>query len=128
VRSFYYGQESTCNYATGRSNTGILTSPKIVGLTASTTLSFSYWRQVESYTPGSYDQTTVQVSYNGGSTWSTIWTEDSRVASENSWKLASVNLAPTSGSIMVRFVFNTVDSLSNNFKGWLIDDVKVVNN
>ncbi len=30
--------------------------------------------------------------------------------------------------MLVRFVFNTVDGAFNNFTGWLIDDIRVVNN
>ncbi len=125
THSFYYGQESTCDYAAGNvANTGSLTSPTISGLAGSVTLSFYYWRQVESYN-GAYDKTSVQVSYDGGVTWSTVWYKDSRNVSENAWTLASVSLSPTSTSMRVRFAFDTVDQISNTYKGWLIDDVKV---
>jgi hypothetical protein len=125
--AFYYGQEATCNYATGSKNSGSLTSPLISGVSGSATLSFSYWRQVEFFANGSYDQASVQVSYDGGSTWTTVWSEDCKVASENAWQMTSVSLSPANSSLLVRFVFNTVDSLNNNFKGWLIDDVTVTN-
>jgi hypothetical protein len=124
THSFYYGQETTCNYSTGLSNTGTLTSPAISGLNASATLTFSYWRQVESYN-GAYDKTYVQVSYDGGLTWLTVWSKDSRNASENTWTLASVPLSPTNATMRVRFVLDTVDSFANTYHGWLIDDVTV---
>jgi hypothetical protein len=127
THSFYYGQESTCNYDTGRtSNTGSLTSPAISGLAASVALSFNYWRQVESYS-GAYDKTYAQVSYDGGVTWTTVWYRDTSYASENAWTPASICLSPTSTTMRVRFVFDTVDRNTNSYKGWLIDDVKVEN-
>jgi subtilisin len=127
THSFYYGKESSCNYDTGKRNSGTLTSPSVSGLGSSATLSFWYWREVESYN-GAYDKTYVQVSYNGGSTWSTVWYKDAKDASEKEWTFASISLT-TGGSVMkVRFVFDTVDGVTNKFRGWLIDDIKVENN
>jgi subtilisin family serine protease len=126
IRSFYYGQESTCNYNTGGANTGTLTSPAISNVTNSVTLKFKYWRAVESYN-GAYDKTNVQVSYNGGSTWTTVWSKDSRNASEKAWTNTSIALTPSSTTMRLRFVFDTVDGVANGYVGWLIDDVEVVN-
>ena len=129
THSFYYGQDpTTCTYNTGVANTGTLTSPSIGGAGASATLRFWYWRQVEAYKFASYDKTYVQVTYNGGLTWTTVWSEDSKIASENAWTQASVVLSPTSSTMQVRFVFDSVDSFNNGYKGWLIDDVTVQNN
>src|SRR5207244_3558171 len=82
AHAFYYGGEPSCSYGTGTSpNNGTLTSPLIGGLYPSVSLSFWYWRQVESSSVG-YDSTSVQVSYNGGASWSTVWLENSRNPSE----------------------------------------------
>ena len=61
-----YGQPSSGDYDTGVSNSGTLKSIP-VGLTGATdpALNFSYWRQVESYASGAFDQTYVDVSYDG---------------------------------------------------------------
>jgi hypothetical protein len=100
----------------------------ISGLTSGSTLHFWFWRHVESYSSGAYDQTHVQVSYNGGSTWTTVWTRDSRNASEQTWTEVQVPLSPGSAtSMQVRFFFDSRDGISNNFPGWLIDDVRVTN-
>ena len=128
TRSFYYGQESNCSYqTTNKKNSGNLTSPTISGLGSSITLSFWYWREVESYN-GAYDKTYVEVSYNGGGSWTTVWYKDSKNTSEKDWVSASLSLAPGSDKVLVRFVFDTVDGVGNNFRGWLIDDIQVKNN
>jgi hypothetical protein len=129
THSFYYGQDSTCDYDTfPKANTGALTSPAISDLvvgTDTTTLSFYYWREVESYSGGSYDQTYVQVSYDGGGSWTTVWFKDSTEPSQKDWIQASISLSPESDTMLIRFVFDTVDRVDNDQVGWLIDDVTV---
>ena len=67
THAWYYGQTASGTYDTGAANSGTLTSTP-VDLTNPTdaTLSFSYWRQVEYYASFAYDQTYVEVSYDGG--------------------------------------------------------------
>src|SRR5690606_3706641 len=54
THAMYYGQDSSCDYATGAATAGSLTSSLITGINSNSVLSFQYFRQVESYT-GSYD-------------------------------------------------------------------------
>ncbi|MCB1055201.1 MAG: M36 family metallopeptidase [Acidobacteria bacterium] len=126
VNAFYFGQDSTCDYSTGGTVTGDLVSPTIIGITSASTLSFDYYRVVESFS-GSYDQTEVAVSGNGGATWTTVWSMDSSNASTAAWTSSgSISLASFAGqSIQLRFRFNSVDSVSNTFTGWFVDDVVV---
>lgn len=126
TRAFYYGQDSTCNYNTGVVNSGTLTSPPISGLIGSSALSFNYFRRVESYPSGAFDRTFVEVIRSNG-TVTNVFDRDSRQASATTWQ-ASGNIALgafAGDTIRLRFTFNTVDSVSNAFTGWLIDDVKV---
>ena len=118
--AWYYGQGT---YDTGVGNSGTLTSAP-VDLTNSTnaTLSFSYWREVEDYPNFAYDHTYVEVSYDGGP-WTRVWQLDSTDPSGNTWKQASLPLE--SKMVYVRFGFDTLDSVSNNFEGWYVDDVDV---
>ncbi|MDR3661304.1 MAG: hypothetical protein P4L86_13095, partial [Mycobacterium sp.] len=119
--AFYYGQDATCDYATGNSpNTGTLTSPSITGITAQSTLGFSYYLGTEG-TPG-YDTATVYVIAGGVPTaLQTLTTNDT------SWHtVTGISLAQFAGqTIQIQFTFNTVDQYANNFKGWLVDDVIV---
>ncbi|MBZ0111153.1 MAG: hypothetical protein K8J08_01700 [Thermoanaerobaculia bacterium] len=126
TNAFYYGQDSTCNYASG-TNSGNLISPSIGGITASSTLSFDFYRQVENYTAGSFDQADVSVSVAGSGAWTSVWSRDSTNTSLATWTSSGgISLASFAGSnIQVRFRFNTVDGTANNFTGWFIDDVVV---
>ncbi|HEV3475380.1 MAG TPA: S8 family serine peptidase [Actinomycetota bacterium] len=124
TRAFYYGQDASCSYANGSATTGTLTSPSIAVVGGSPIMvSFDSWRHVELYTGGSYDKTSVQVSFNGGSTWSTLWSRDSTTASQTDWTTVNVNVTPSSSNMRIRFVFDSVDAFDNDQVGWLIDDV-----
>ncbi len=125
VNAFYYGQDSSCTYNSGAANSGSLTSPVISGINNTSTLTFDYFRQVESFTGGSYDQTTVDIVTSSGST--TVFALDSTDASSSSWTSSgAIDLSGFAGqNIQVRFTFNSVDNVSNDFVGWLIDDVVV---
>ena len=62
------------------------------------------------------------------STNGTIWTTISEShGTSNAWVEQSVSLTPyVGGSIQLRFFFDTVDSISNNYEGWYVDDVTVL--
>ncbi len=84
--------------------------------------------QVEGYPWGAYDQTYVQISTNGGSSWTTLFALDSRNASDSVWHSSgSLSLAAYAGAqnALLRFVFDSVDGYANNYAGWYIDDVSV---
>jgi extracellular elastinolytic metalloproteinase len=125
LNAFYYGQDATCNYNTGGSNSGTLTSPPITGITADSTLSFQHLRNVESYSAGSFDRTRVEILTSSGST--TVFSLDSTQPSGGVWTASGpISLADFAGdTIQVVFRFDTVDGISNAFTGWFIDDVLV---
>lgn len=125
TRAFYYGQDATCNYNTGASNTGTLTSPAISGITASSVLTFDYRRQVESFS-GNYDRTFVEVIRSNG-TATSVFSLSSANPSTTAWTPSgNISLAAFAGdTVRLRFTFNSVDSVSNAFIGWFIDDVQV---
>lgn len=124
VNAFYYGQDSSCDYDTGSANSGTLTSPPISGITSSSTLSFAYLREVESFS-GSFDQTEVEVLHSGGT--DTVFALDSSDPSSAVWTSSgSISLAAYAGdTIQVRFTFDTGDNVDNDQIGWFIDDVEV---
>jgi hypothetical protein len=125
VNAFYYGQDGSCTYDTGSANTGDLVSPVILGINSSSTLTFDYYRVVESFS-GTYDTTEVAVSTDGTS-WTPVWSRSSADPSTAAWQSSgAISLAAYAGqTIQLRFRFNTVDSVSNGFTGWFIDDVVV---
>lgn len=46
-------------------------------------------------------------------------------AAMGTWHFHSMSLDPGWGNIQIRFIFNSVDALFNNFEGWFIDDISV---
>ncbi|MCP4661340.1 MAG: hypothetical protein GY856_38545, partial [bacterium] len=124
THSAYYGQDSTCDYNTGAATSGSLTSPELTGITATSTLTFQYLRQVESYS-GDYDRTQVNIVTGSGST--TVFSLNSSNASNPVWTLSNtLDLSAFAGeTIQIEFVFNSVDSVDNDQIGWMIDDVVV---
>ncbi len=125
VNAFYYGQDSSCTYDSGGGNSGDLTSPVISGITASSALSFNFFREVELYTQGSFD--VAQVLVSSGSTETQVWQRDSTDTSAGSWNSSgSLSLSAWAGeNIQVIFRFDTGDGSFNDFTGWFIDDVVV---
>lgn len=114
-----------CDYATGNAEVGYLTSPAITvdsSCIDDLTLQFMNFREVEDVDPG-YDRTDIQISWNGGTTWTTIWHRDS-ANQPAECKHHRITPIPVGGTtLLVRFVFNTVDYLFNDYCGWFIDDV-----
>lgn len=129
--SWYYGREDTKNYDTGYANCGLLISPiiSLIGvLDKQCTLTFNYWRNVESYSHR-YDVTCVRISKDHGSTWETIWYMDSSLPSINIWETAVISLDNYIGyNIIITFEFFTMDFQNNNYEGWYIDDVMISTN
>ncbi|MEM7051779.1 MAG: M36 family metallopeptidase [Acidobacteriota bacterium] len=127
VNAFYYGIDSSCDYNAGSPNTGSLTSPVISGVTASSTLTFQYLRQVESFN-GAFDTTVVEIVTGSGAT--SVFALDASDASTSVWESSgAISLSAFAGqSIQVRFTFNTVDNTDNDQIGWFIDDVVVSGN
>jgi hypothetical protein len=125
--SFYFGTTSG-NYQVGHT-AGWLTSP-MVDLTdlATAELSFNYFLNVE--IPKFSDLTNIQVARADGR-FETVLAKggtglmvDQRSVSE--WRSATVDLSDYVGDqIKIRFSFDSVDALFNQFEGWYVDDVLV---
>jgi len=116
----YYGQDITCNYATGSAaNTGTLTAP-VVSLPAMPpggTMTLSYCSALQTENAASYDKATVLI--NG--------VEVDRAAESAGWEMRQINLAQYAGqNITIAFKFDSVDGVNNTFRGWHVDNVKVV--
>jgi leucyl aminopeptidase len=124
THAMYFGIDAKCNYSNGTTVTGTITSPIIAGVVSTSSLRFQYFRQVES-SSGSWDVASVEIV--SGTTVSTVWSRSSANPSTTVWTdSGAVSLAAFAGtSIQVRFRFNSKDSSSNAFKGWLVDDVVV---
>lgn len=124
----YYGihNGTVCNYDTGSTTTGSLTlnAPFLVPSTGNTVFSFWSFEQTECNGDCGFDNRFIEVSTDGGATW----TQLGKGATENIWYQKSFSLTPYAGSnALVRFRFDSVDGVANNFFGWMVDSVDVQN-
>jgi len=123
THSWYYGQPGTWNYNTGVRNWGSIVSPDInLNSATSATLRFWSWYKTEDEAR-SWDKKFVEISTNGGTNWTTLF----QVAGASQiWRRISINLSSYVGhTIKIRFRFDTIDELYNNYEGWYVDDVKI---
>lgn len=121
--AWYYGQDKERNYDTGDANSGTLTS-KPIEITGAdeALLSFYEWSQVQ--VNDRFDRTRVQVSSDGKS-WATVFESH---GTSDEWRRREVSLTDFldgSGSVQVRFWFDTITSSFNEYEGWYVDDVQV---
>jgi len=125
-------------------HSGDLVSPTFSLADAATAqLQFESWWEIEAINPSAFDLMQVYYSKDGGSNWRlakqlnpqadpTNRTADQNYSNNGlehspTWQLNTVDLSGAAGqsSVKVKFTFNTVDTLYNGFRGWLIDDVGV---
>ena len=122
--AWYYGQEKERNYDTGEAHEGSITSGVIdIAGADDALLTFYEWSELQVNTR--FDRTRVQVSADG-TTWRTVYESH---GTEGRWARRDVDLSQSldeSGSIQVRFWFDSIDETFNENEGWYIDDVQVV--
>ncbi|HOG80091.1 MAG TPA: S8 family serine peptidase, partial [Anaerolineaceae bacterium] len=112
----------TGNY--NNSEESYITSP-VIDLSAhaglAPTVSFWHWYNSES---NSWDWAGVEVSKDGGATWTSVWEKFG--TSVSPWTLKSLPLDATYAvsNFQFRFHFHS-DSSVNSYAGWYIDDVAV---
>ncbi|MBN2153894.1 MAG: hypothetical protein JW839_20725, partial [Candidatus Lokiarchaeota archaeon] len=122
THSMWYGQESSGTYATGSRTYGAImsTSFSLAGY-ASARLEFYQWLQGEG---GSWDYCYVNVSTDGGTSWGPLYKSNANIAS---WQRCSLDMSGYCGypDVRIRFYFDSIDSINNNYRGWLVDDVRI---
>ena len=126
--SFYYGSETTGTYNTGARNAGSFTTGEFSVPIDSPTLTFNYVLQTQGIT--TVDRASVLVSTDNFVTSQTILVggTTSMPFSAN-WRTANFNLSGFAGrNVKLRFLFDTVNALNNNFEGWYVDDITISNN
>ena len=123
LSAFHYNSPS-CDYDTGGQNAGTLTSPVVNAAPAG--LSLTYWQRRE--TDGNCfvtDRSRLFLWVNGAGPVE-IWEE---CDSSDQWMLRMFDLSPhysPGDDLQIEFEFDTVDGSSNQFQGWMIDDVRLV--
>lgn len=121
-----YGYNLTGNYEAGLVERQFLTTPSFdCRGSYSTKLEFSRWLCVER-TP--YDKAGIQVSNDGGRSWTTVWTNSTSNINDRNWTHVSYDIsrvADDKEQVRVRWYMGTTDS-TENFCGWNIDNVRVL--
>ncbi len=121
--SWYYGN-AACNYDTGVRNSGSLTSPEITIPASAKSAFVSFWYYYQTESAGTvWDQRFVQISTDGINFTSLTQLSGDAM---NTWIQKSVDVSAYAGkTVQLRFFFDTLDNIANNFKGWYIDDLAV---
>jgi hypothetical protein len=122
--SYKYDVQGGKNYDTGAPNGGHLTSPPVY-LPTGEVFYLRFWHRYETEGPGlHWDQRWVQISVDDGPFTNTLQLHSDV---PNNWRSSPpLSLAPYAGHVIrVRFEFETLDRLSNIFKGWGIDDFSI---
>ena len=86
-------------------------------------LKFQRWLGVEN---NSYDNARIQITNDGGSSWSTLWSNGGSTISETSWGAQDIDISTYANGnvIKIRFTIGSTDG-GWQYCGWNIDDVKV---
>jgi hypothetical protein len=124
THAWYYGVGDIWNFDTGDRNFGNLTSPLIdLRDVDDAALVFKYWYETET-TGTSWDQRWVYISMNGSEfePLEQLYDDEMRT-----WQKKGIGLSEYTGHIVqIRFYFDTIDNIGNEFEGWYVDDVSVV--
>ena len=122
TRSLYYGSETTGNFNTGAANKGSVISPSI-NLSASKNSQLSFQQFLDKEAGLSYDKTQIFVSEDNGTSWVEIFFG---TPTEGVWKNEVLDLSAYDGkTIKIKFSFDTIDAVLNDFEGWFLDDIVV---
>jgi hypothetical protein len=120
----YYGLDGVCDYDTGATNTGSLTMINPVSLPPSGDLAlrFTSYEETECGGDCSWDNRHVEISDNGGGSWDSLGEGNF----EDSWYVWGTDLSAYLGqNVLLRFRFDSVDSIGNSYFGWMVDDIRI---
>jgi hypothetical protein len=124
THSWAYNEELDHDYDTGSTNSGELIS-KNIDLGSKPILTFWSWEQTECNGYCNYDKREVYVSDDGGSSWDLVWYS---TGPENQWYQPAVDLSTYAGkTVKIKFRFDTIDYIWNDYEGWYVDDIKIIN-
>ena len=123
THSMWFGDESTGNYDTGFREMGdLISEPFSLMEGDKAELEFYQWREGEGDV---HDESFVYISTDG-SNWDLLYRSYSSYISP--WERVVLDISKYIGnvSVQIRFYFETYDSLLNDYRGWLVDDVRVL--
>jgi len=123
THSIWFGNESTGFYDNGSWwSRGNLTSiPIDLSSELNAYLEFYHWKEVEGYS--FFDNSSIFISTDNV-IWDMLYQNNTNKAP---WEKLTFNISSYCGnsSVRIRFYFDTVDEQYNNYRGWLVDDVRI---
>jgi hypothetical protein len=126
-------QGSGCTFGNGANTTsGSLVTPTIAIGALGGLVTFNYFLSNEcTFGNCNYDVLSFEISNNNGQSYNSIVASSAATSSivntaSSGWASVSYNLATyTNQTIMIRFNFNSVDGIGNNYDGIYVDDILV---
>jgi hypothetical protein len=118
--SLAYNKESDHTYNTGSVTSGA--AEFSVDLPSEAVLEFYHCYWTESL-PAPFDICRVEMYYGGS--WLTLAQWDSRDPNVVTWTHVAIDLSSYSGTVQIRFYFDSRDQWYNDYEGWYIDNIVV---
>ncbi|MEQ8850861.1 MAG: agmatine deiminase family protein [Phycisphaerales bacterium] len=114
----YYGQPGTCDFDTGGTNSGaISTNVSLPALPPGGQITLTYCSALETEDLGGWD--IARFEADGGAVVDAP-------AEGLAWDTRTVDLSSLAGqTVSLEWSFDTVDNVNNDFRGWLIDNVRI---
>jgi hypothetical protein len=128
---FWFGNENSGSYDDGTRVSGSLISPPfwVPEICSVGAMAFFHWFDVESSAGPSYDNMIVSIKNTTDMGWTQLAKWDSNDASFTNWRQEVLWCNFTLGNyVQVNFTFDSMDTQSNGFAGWHIDDLVFVAN
>jgi hypothetical protein len=125
THAVWYGSSTTCSYLPSDGGNHYLTHLQPIVIPATSGVVELHFRS-HSYAEddGVWDLRQVEVSTNGGTTWTKA---GDCFSLRPGWRSEVFDLTRFAGStIQMRFRFWVGDPLFNDFLGWLVDDIEIV--
>ena len=123
THSMWFGNESTGNYENGSSPAwgNLISIPFDLSSVTNAYFEFYHWKEVEEYSI--LDNSSVFISTDNV-IWDMLYQNNTNKAP---WEKLTFNISSYCGnsSVRIRFYFNTVDEQYNDYRGWLVDDVRI---
>jgi hypothetical protein len=119
-----FNEEVDCNYDTGGTASGSLAMNFDLAIPSQAeSAELTWYDYIETENAFEYDVYSVDVSTNSGGSWTPLF---SGYALDTVWNQETVDIVSFIGqSVRVRFLFDSVDSVSNGYDGWYVDDVSI---
>ncbi|MHA1332029.1 MAG: hypothetical protein ACTSR2_13245, partial [Candidatus Hodarchaeales archaeon] len=132
-RYAWYGSNSTGDYntvdanGTNTINTGDLISDTFDLTNFTENVYLEFWSWAETELGPSYDTKKVYLSFDEGLTWQNIANITIETSDLSQWQYIKFDITEYKNysKVQIKFEFDTVDAVDNQYRGWLIDDVMI---